>query len=226
MKVLKSTLFIAASFCLIAGMSPAQEAMPFDAGSRVSPTTPPRITTVDQAERNTGSDIPYIGPAGGPALAWHNFRQHRSANDIAPGLVLTWDLPLATIAENLLLSMRPGLSYLHPTVLIDAVLRMQYRERVAVIAGVSIDPTGDREFRFEESTPEWRWMNEHDSFGKRSFALLGLQIPTSFAYYEFLYRIQLEKGSHAYYTDAARSFSTPAGYRRYFILSVGMGVWL
>lgn len=166
------------------------------------------------------------GPAGGPSVAWHNFRQHRTANDIAPGLVLTWDLPVANLADDFSLSVRPGVSYLHPTLLVDAAARLQWRDHAALIAGVSFDFTADREFRFEESTPEWRWFNEHDSFGKRSFALLGLQIPTGFAYYEFLYRIQLEKGSHAYFTDAARSFEIPAGYRRYFILSVGMGVWL
>jgi hypothetical protein len=222
MQILKSTLFTAASLCLLAALSAAQVSAPCPAAAEAAAP----MTIVDQSERNTGPDNPYHGFAGGPSLAWHNFRQHRTANDIAPGLVLTWDLPLAAIDDDFLLSARPGLSYLHPAVLIDAVLRMQYLEQVAVIAGFSIDPTGDREFLFEESTPEWRWMNEHDSFGKRSFALLGLQIPTSFAYYEFLYRIQLEKGSHAYYTDAARSFSIPAGYRRYFILSVGMGIWL
>jgi hypothetical protein len=105
-------------------------------------------------------------------------------------------------------------------------MRLQWADHAAVIAGLSVDFTADKEFRFEEAAPEWRWFNEHDSFGKRSFALLGVQIPTGFAYYEFLYRIQLEKGSHAYFTDPTSGSQTPAGYRRYFILSVGMGVWL
>lgn len=167
-----------------------------------------------------------VGPAGGAAVAWHNFRQHRSADDIAPGIVLTWDFPIATLFEEYTISVRPGVSYLHPAALIDATLRLQWKDHAAVLAGFSFDPTGDREFRFENSTPEWIWINEHDTFGKRSFAVLGVQIPTGFAYYEFLYRIQLEKGSHAYYTNPEQSFRIPTGYRRYFILSVGMGIWL
>ncbi|MBE0642770.1 MAG: hypothetical protein IH600_01695 [Bacteroidetes bacterium] len=218
MHTMKSTLFIAGLLCLLASTASAQKDA-LSSSTRGGGQQP-------AAENMNGSDSPFTGPAGGPSLAWHNFRQHRTANDIAPGVVLTWDIPVTALPEDLTLSVRPGLSYLHPTVLVDAVARLQLRDHVAVIAGLSFDFTGDREFRFEESTPEWRWFNEHDSFGKRSFAQLGLQIPTGFAYYELLYRVQLEKGSHAYYTDAARSFQIPAGYRRYFILSVGMGVWL
>lgn len=217
MNIMKSPLFITALLCLLtAAVSAQTSTMSLDASVQ-SLSMPVDAPAAEQA---------HFGPAGGPSIAWHNFRQHRSANDIAPGLVVTWDLPLARPTEDLVLSARPGMSYLHPTVLIDAVLRLQYRDLCAVVAGFSLDPTGDREFRFEESHPDWIWKNEHDSFGKRSFAVLGLQIPTGFAYYEFLYRIQLEKGSHAYYTDPDRTFTTPAGYRRYFILSVGMGIWL
>lgn len=215
---MKSTLFIVGYLCLCTLTIHAQiDVMPR------SQTEGGR-----QPAAATDTDVAALlsGPAGGPSLAWHNYRQHRTANDIAPGLVFTWDIPVAELPQDLVLSLRPGLSYLYPTILVDAVARLQWRDHAAVIAGFSFDFSGDREFRFEEANPEWRWFNEHDSFGKRSFAQLGLQIPTGFAYYELLYRIQLEKGSHAYYTDAARSFQTPAGYRRYFILSVGMGVWL
>jgi hypothetical protein len=221
MHVMKSTLFIVGLLCLLAQTNPAQNhtRIPLHLDND-APSTP--LTAPEAGFEGQG----YSGPAGGLAVAWHNYRQHRTANDIAPGLVLTWDLPLARADENVAISFRPGLSYLHPTLLIDAVLRLQYREVGAEVAGLSFDPTGDREFRSEESTPEWIWMNEHDSFGKRSFAVLGLQLPTGFAYYEFLYRIQLEKGSHAYYIDAEQSTRTPKGYRRYFLLSAGIGIWL
>lgn len=218
MYAMKSTPFIMGLLCLLAiTVSAQRDATPASThGGGQQPA----------AENVNGNSASFMGPAGGPSVAWHNFRQHRTANDIAPGLVFTWDFPVAAVTEDLSLSVRPGLSYLHPTLLVDAVARLQWRDHAAVIAGFSFDFTGDREFRFEESSPEWRWFNEHDSFGKRSFAQMGLQIPTGFAYYEFLYRIQLEKGSHAFYTDAARGFNIPAGYRRHFILSVGMGVWL
>lgn len=206
---MKSILFITALLCLSSIEASAQESV-----------------TQRQGVDIIGSGSPFSGPAGGPSVTWHNYRQHRTANDIAPGLALTWDFPIASMSDDLALSLRPGLSYLHPTLLADAALRLQWRNHAAVLAGFSADFTGDKEFRFEESTPEWRWFNEHDSFGKRSFALLGVQIPTGFAYYEFLYRIQLEKGSHAYFTDPENGIQTPAGYRRYFILSVGMGIWL
>ena len=221
MYALKSTLFIAGMLCLFALTMSSQTATRFLRNSdvRAAETLPP-------SEELTDRDMLMSGPAGGPSVAWHNFRQHRSANDIAPGLVLTWDVPLADAGDNLAISFRPGLSYLHPTLLIDAVLRLQYRDIAALMAGLSFDPTADSEFRSEDNTPEWIWMNEHDSFGKRSFAVLGLQLPTGFAYYEFLYRIQLEKGSHAYYVDSEQSSRTPKGYRRYFLLSVGMGIWL
>jgi hypothetical protein len=221
MHTLKSIIFIVGMLCLLAATVSAQSATRFPYNSRNSiAELPASGPDAHDAVRQ------FTGPAGGPSVAWHNYRQHRSANDIAPGLVLTWDLPLAEVDEDFAISLRPGLSYLHPTLLLDAVLRVQYRGIGALMAGFSFDPTADREFRFEDTTPEWIWMNEYDSFGKRSFATLGVQIPTGFAYYEVLYRIQLEKGSHAYYTNAEQTFRTPQGYRRYFILSVGMGVWL
>lgn len=213
---MKSLLFIMGALCLISTLTMAQSA--------TVPTQPeaPR-PTMQQDVDATGL---LSGPAGGPSIAWHNFRQHRSANDIAPGLVATWDLPILDLGEDAQLTVRPGLSYLHPTLLLDAVMRLQYRGYGAVMAGFSFDPSGDQEFRFEENTPEWEWMNEHDSFGKRSFAVLGVQLPTSFAYYEFLYRVQLEKGSQAYYLGPDQTTRLRMGVRRYFLLSVGMGIWL
>ena len=221
MQIMKSALFIAGLLCLLLHFSCAQP------GTRIADQSAPTggITKTLHPSNAPEASL-YSGPAGGPSIAWHHFRQHRSANDIAPGLVATWDLPLVTFNDDALLTVRPGLSYLHPTVLFDAVLRLQYSGYGALMAGFSIDPSGDREFRFEENTPEWEWMNEHDSFGKRSFAVLGLQLPTSFAYYEFLYRIQLEKGSQAYYVGPDQSTRVRMGLRRYFLLSVGMGIWL
>ena len=214
-------LCIAGVLCLVVNMSTAQQ-----------PTVMPPWETEVSSSSQPAEDILRTtfnsrgGPAGGPALAWHNYRQHRSVGDIAPGVVLTWDIPLLTPLENMFLTFRPGVSYLHPSLLIDAALRLKYRDIAAVIAGFSFDPMDEREFRFEDDTPEWAWINEHDVLGKRSFALLGIQIPTRFAYYEFLYRIQLEKGAHAYWINPETAERSPAGYRRYFLLSAGLGIWL
>lgn len=221
MRASKFALCILGLLCLLPATGAAQY-----------PASGNSLINIYSVDGHPGEDIlrsaitSYRGPAGGPSIAWHNYRQHRSAGDIAPGLVLTWDFPLPTPLPETVLTFRPGLSYLHPSLLIDAALRLQYENITAVIAGLSVDPMGEREFRFEDDTPEWAWINEHDRIGKRSFALLGIQIPTTFAYYEFLYRIQLEKGAHAYWINPDTGERSPAGYRRYFLLSFGMGIWL
>ena len=217
MHAMRSTLFITALLCLLAGASSAQTNLPLHPALETAPTG---------TEDGSGGYATFTGPAGGPSLAWHNFRQHDAAGDIAPGLVFTWDLPLATVFEECSLTARPGLSYLHPTLLVDGLLRLQWQDHAAAIAGFSLDPTGTRETRFEDSTPEWMWIGERESIGQRSYAVFGLQIPTGFAYYEFLYRVQLEKGAHAYYVNSDRTIQFSTGYRRTFLLSLGMGIWL
>ncbi|MBN1448483.1 MAG: hypothetical protein JXA28_11175 [Bacteroidetes bacterium] len=166
------------------------------------------------------------GPAVGPVAVWHNFRQHETASDISVGVSGTWDIMLAQPLPGWYVLFRPGLSVLYPTVMIDAVFRLRLPIPVSLIVGGSFDPTWERDFPKDSNHPEWQYVREVDPADKRLFVLMGFQVATDFAFYELQYRIQIEKGARAYYHYSDGRPPEPTGVRRYFLLSVGMGIRL
>ena len=166
------------------------------------------------------------GVAVGPIVTWHNFRQHKSAVDVLPGVYGTWDIVLAQPFPRWYLLFRPGVSVLYPTAMIDAVLRLRLPIPFAVFVGASIDPTGERDFPEDSKRPEFQYRRLVSTLGQRSFGLIGAQYVTSFAFYELQYRIQLEEGVDAFYQKTPETPLSFTGTRRYFLLSFGMGIRL
>jgi hypothetical protein len=166
------------------------------------------------------------GPAVGPVAVWHNFRQFEALSDISVGVTGTWDLMLAQPFPRWYLLFRPGISILWPTATIDAMLRLRLPIPVSLIAGGSFDPTWERDFPEDSKRPEFQYVQEVNTLGKRSFGVVGANIVTEFAFYELLYRIQLEKGARAYYFNPDGTPPETTGIRRYFLLTFGIGIRL
>ncbi|MCB2206378.1 hypothetical protein KQI65_16660 [bacterium] len=185
-----------------------------------------------QAQDETTSDIlrneEWIstGPAVGPIVTWHNFRQDKSGVDILPGVYATYDLMLAQPFPRWYITFRPSVSILYPTAMIDAVFRFRLPIPFAFFGGASFDPTWTREFAEDPNHPEFQYDRILSTIGQRSFGLIGAQYVTSFAFYELQYRIQLEEGVDAYYRKDEASPLSYTGTRRYFLLSFGMGIRL
>jgi len=166
------------------------------------------------------------GPAVGPAAVWHNFRQEHITSDVSVGVAATWDFALAQPFPSWYLLFRPGISYLHPTLFLDAAMRFRLPIPVALVGGASFDPTWERDFPEDTEIGEHQYVREMQTTGNRAFALMGLQYVTEFAFYEFQYRIQLDKGARSYYYNPDGSPPVVNGLRRYFVLSFGMTVRL
>mgnify|MGYP000468816029 CR=1 FL=1 len=166
------------------------------------------------------------GPAVGPLLLWHNFRQHQTSADISAGVTGTWDLMLAQPIRSWYIIFRPGVSVLWPTMTIDAVLRLRPPIPFSLNAGGSFDPTWERDLPDVGDHQEYKYVREMNSLGKRSFFYLGVQYVTSFAFYELQYRVQLDRGARAYYYNPDGTPPEATGVRRYFLWSFAMSIRL
>ena len=187
----------------------------------------PRLSAQDETTTDILRNESWIktGPAVGPVVLWHNFRQHQTRSDMSAGVTGTWDLMLAQPIRSWYVMFRPGVSVLWPTVTVDAVLRVRPPIPFSLNAGGSFDPTWERDLPDVGDHREFKYVREMNTLGKRSFFYLGVQYVTSFAFYELQYRVQLDRGARAYYyTSDAPPEAT--GVRRYFLWSFAMSIRL
>lgn len=166
------------------------------------------------------------GPAVGPVVVWHNFRQDHITSDVSVGASATYDFALAQPFPSWYVLFRPGISYLYPTLLLDAAVRFRLPIPVSLVGGASFDPTWERDFPEDTERGEHQYVREMQTLGNRAFAFMGLQYVTEFAFYEFQYRIQMDKGARSYYYNPDGSSPVVNGLRRYFIVSFAITVRL